>query len=257
MNYYGKSDIGKVREENQDSFGITELLPGVYICVVCDGMGGAAGGSIASQIAVEVFTDTVREKLTPEPPATYPDLGDRKVRQALVDAVDAANLAVLNKARERADGSLDGMGTTLTAVLFTETGYAWSANVGDSRVYRVFPNGIRQLTHDHSVVQEYLDKGIISSEDAKSFAMRNVITRAVGVASWVEADVESVDIDPENGMNGSLLLCSDGLYNCVSDERIVALMGSGESIDRRADMLVKTARKNGGPDNITVIIVDL
>jgi len=257
MNLYGKSDIGKVREENQDSFGITELLPGVYLCVVCDGMGGAAGGSVASQIAVEVFTSSLREKLTPEPTETYPELSDRKVRSSLIASVDAANIAVFRKAGEMNDGSLDGMGTTLTAVLFTETGYAWSVNVGDSRIYRVFPNGIRQITHDHSVVQEYLDKGIITPEEAKTFSMKNVITRAVGVADWVEPDVASVDIEPENGMNGNLLLCSDGLYNCVSEDRIVALMASGEPIDKRADMLVKTARKAGGPDNITVIIIDL
>ena len=258
MNIYGKSDIGKVRDENQDSFGITELLPGVRLCVVCDGMGGYAGGSVASQIALETFTGSMREILTPDSQDGYPELSDRRVREALRDSVYAANSAVFTKSTENEDGSLDGMGTTLTALLITDSGYAWSVNVGDSRLYRAFPGEMIQLTHDHSVVQEYIDRGVLTREEARKSSMKNIITRAVGIGDWVEPDVMSVDIDPVDGVSGSLLLCSDGLYNCVTEERITAILNSsGEKTAEKADRLTRAARNAGGPDNITVIVIDL
>ena len=258
MIVYGKSDIGKVRDENQDSFGITELFPGVMLCVICDGMGGCSGGAVASQIALETFTDTMREMLTPDTEGADPGLSDRDVRQAMKEAVYTANAAVFAKSGEDEESSLYGMGTTLTAVLITESGYAWTVNVGDSRSYIYFPDRIVRLTHDHSVVQEYIDRGVLSEEEASKSSMKNIITRAIGIEESIEADIESVDLDHAEGAPSGLLLCSDGLYNCVSADRMLAILNSsGDKTAEKADRLTRAARNAGGPDNITVIVIDL
>ena len=257
MKFYGKSDVGIIRHENQDSFGIYSLLPGVTLCVVCDGMGGYAGGSLASKTALEAFVAMMRETLIPDNPAAVPDLSERSVRNALTASADAANYAVFSKAREKEDGSLNGMGTTLNAVLITDSGFAWSVNVGDSRLYRVFSDRLTQLTRDHSMVQEMVDKGAITAEDATHSPIRNIITRAVGVDTYVDADIIGVDTSPENGEAGYLMICSDGLYTCVPAEKILSVLSSGNTIAKKADRLVSAARKAGGPDNITVLLIEL
>jgi protein phosphatase len=255
MRFYGKSDVGQVRSENQDRFGIFELLPGVTLCVICDGMGGNAGGSVASGLAIDAFTDMMREVIIPDSPEAVPEISDRTVREALREAVRAANRAVWEKARE-SNGRFDGMGTTLVALLMSEEGRAWAVNVGDSRIYRVLPDRLISLTRDHSYVQQLVDAGTLSREEARTSPDRNIITKAVGTAVFVEGDVTAVDLEPIDGYRGLFLLCSDGLYSCLDDGAIIAAASGARSLSEMADRLVESANEAGGPDNITVIIAE-
>ncbi len=255
MIFYGKSDVGVVRRENQDSFAIFELLPGVEVAVVCDGMGGYAGGSEASRIAVETFSDMLRELLIPDSPEQKPDLRDQTVRRALKIAASEANRAVWEKAHERPDSRLEGMGTTLCAVITAAGRRGWWINVGDSRVYRISESEMVQVTHDHSYVQQLVDSGDLTADQAVDSPMRNIITRAVGAAPELESDCGSLDLDFEEGNgHGYLMLCSDGLYVCVDRDRILSVVNGTGTVAKKVDLLVNSARRGGGPDNITVIL---
>lgn len=255
MRFFGTSDVGVVRSENQDRFGIYELLPGVTLCVVCDGMGGNAGGSIAASIALEAFADMMREMLIPDSPDDKAVINDRTVRDAFRAAVYAANSKVYNKALD-SDGKLTGMGTTLVALLLTESGGGWYVNVGDSRLYRVLPDGAAALTKDHSYVRELVELGRMTPEEAKHSSMRNFITRAVGTEPAVESDIASVDVAPCSGHRGLFILCSDGLHGCVEESEITSIVYSARNLHEIGSKLVERARQAGGPDNITVIIAE-
>lgn len=255
MKFYGKSDVGIVRSENQDCFGIYELLPGVTLCVICDGMGGNAGGSIASRLAIDAFSDMMREMIIPDSPEAAPDLSDRNVRGALREAVRAANMSVREKAKESA-GKLDGMGTTLVALLMTSGGYAWAVNVGDSRLYRLLPDRLIRLTRDHSYVQQLVDAGTLSQEEARLSPDRNIITKAIGVSGYIEGDVAAVDLSPIDGYRGLFLLCSDGLYSVLDDSSVLSAASAARDLPEMADRLVESAKEAGGYDNITVIIAE-
>lgn len=257
MIFYGKSDVGVVRTENQDSFGIFELLPGVTLAMVCDGMGGAAGGSVASSLAVETFADMMREVLIPDSPEDRAVLDDRTVKRALTLSAEAANRAVWEKAHEKQDGRLDGMGTTLVGILTVGDERAWYINIGDSRLYFISNEGMWQLSHDHSYVQQMVDNGEMTAEEASASPMRNMITRAIGGDPTVEPDVRSVDFGfPEDGRR-YLLLCSDGLYNGPGEQEIAGIIRGEDSISVKTERLVKAARNAGGQDNITVILVEI
>ncbi len=255
MKFYGKSDVGIVRSENQDCFGIYELLPGVTLCVICDGMGGHAGGSIASRLAIDAFTDMMREMIIPDSPEAVPEISDRVVRDALRESVRAANGAVREKAKD-SNGKLDGMGTTLVALLMTENGFAWAVNVGDSRLYRLLPDRLISLTRDHSYVQQLVDAGTLSREEARTSPNRNIITKAIGVSGVVEGDVTAVDLAPIDGYRGLFLLCSDGLYSVLDDAAVIAAATTARDLPEMADKLVESAKEAGGYDNITVIIAE-
>lgn len=259
MKYYGKTDIGSRRYENQDCYGIYQILPGVTLCVVCDGMGGAAGGAVASRLALDTFSETVREKVLPDSPEDAADLGSTGLRFALQEAVEAANREVWLKAHdETGRENLDGMGTTLVALLIVDGVIAFSVNVGDSRMYEITTGGITQLTHDHSYVQHLVDIGKLTYDEARTSPVRNVITRAVGIGENVRADIVSVNADtPAPGTHRWLLLCTDGLCGCVDETTIQLIMQDNMPLDQKAERLVQVAIGNGGPDNITVLLVEL
>lgn len=257
MYFYGKSDVGVVRTENQDSFGIFELLPGVTLAMVCDGMGGCAGGSVASALAVEAFADMMREVLIPDRPEDRAVLDDRSVKRALTLSAEAANRAVWGKAHEKQDGRLDGMGTTLVGVLTVGDERAWYINIGDSRLYFISEEEIRQVSHDHSFVQQMVDLGEMTPEQAAASPMRNMITRAVGGDETVVADVRSIDLGfPEDGRR-YLLLCSDGLYIGPDEEEIADIVLGDGPLSVKTERLVHAANKAGGQDNITVILIEI
>lgn len=257
MIFYGKSDVGVERTENQDNFGIFELLPGVTLAMVCDGMGGCAGGSLASSLAVEAFADMMRETLIPDRPEDRAVLDDRSVKRALTLSAEAANRAVWEKAHEKQDGRLDGMGTTLIGILTVGDERAWYINIGDSRLYYISDAETRQISHDHSYVQQMVDSGEMTPEAAAQSPMRNMITRAVGGEPTVEADVRTVDLGfPEDGRR-FLLLCSDGLYIGPGEEEITAIVLGEEPLSVKTERLVRAANKAGGQDNVTVILVEL
>lgn len=238
---FGKTDTGKLRKGNEDSFQISEGEDFVS-AVVCDGMGGVHGGSVASELAVCVYTDTLFKEIGKSGEA----LTGQIIKSAMLTAVEAANSAVYGRAS--LDDELSGMGTTLVAC-FAWCGRAFVVNVGDSRLYRVNGGKAQQVTRDHSFVQFLLDSGRITAEEAASHPNRNVITRAVGIGEKAEAD-----FFVEEGFDG-LLLCSDGLTNYVSDAARDAVLSGGGTVKKKVNALVQAANKGGGGDNITVILL--
>lgn len=244
MIFAGKSDVGMRRANNQDCFAITPLPDGAFLCTVCDGMGGMSGGNIASEIACRVFTEQVQKGFSSE----------RSEDEALLrHAVSLANTAVFEAAA--ADEALKGMGTTLVAALVRSDGSATVANVGDSRLYRLCGDQLRQVTHDHSYVQYLVDMGQITMKEAKNASIRNIIIRSVGNEPETTPDIFT--LPAEEGTY--LLLCSDGLTGCVPNDVIAAHMKADtqEALQERAEELVALANKGGGTDNITVILAKL
>ena len=253
----GKTDVGKRRRNNQDSFVIEHFDgAGTSLALVCDGMGGANGGNIASSVACEEFVGIVKTFLEQN--------GDRPVTEGdyssmLAHAVASANNKVFRRAES--DTSLKGMGTTLVCALVAErSDTLYAVNVGDSRLY-LFANGhLRQITHDHSLVQYLQDSGRLTAEEAKTYPNRNVITRAIGIERTVDADIFSVDrISETPGV--LLLLCSDGLCGYVDAEVIEkilkdALAAPAYDGDAAVEALVNAANDAGGADNITAILIN-
>ena len=229
------TDRGRKRPSNEDAFGFS-VEHGVY--VVCDGMGGAAAGEIASSIAV----DEVLRQLTSGRVADLP-LPDAAGR-----AVLAANAAILSRAQR--NRRLNGMGTTLV-MLVAEERRAWVLNVGDSRCYRLRDARLEQLTQDHSLVEEQVRMGRMSESEALRSPLRNVITRALGTQNAVTPDCFEIQAEP-----GDLfLLCSDGLSRELPDPAIETILQSKMELQDRCARLIDAAKKAGGHDNITCLLV--
>ena len=235
----GKTHQGMVRKNNQDAFlTILHEEKNNALLVVCDGMGGAKAGNIASTIAAHTFADKVEELFSST---------NRPSVRALRIAVDRANEAVFRESIS--DPDLEGMGTTLVAAVI-DGRHATLINIGDSRAYRIRGDDITQLTLDHSYVQELYRKGKLTAEEARHHPNRNLITRAVGVDEFVEADIFEGELAPTD----LLLLCSDGLTGMLEDAEIVSLVNASRSLDEAVEHLIAAACDNGGPDNITAIL---
>ena len=228
------SDLGRKRASNEDAFGYS-VEHGVY--VVCDGMGGAAAGEIASSLAV----DEVMKLLTSRN-------GDNPLPADAEQAVAAANQAIF--ARAERSNKLSGMGTTLVALLASER-HAWIVNVGDSRGYLLRDGRLQQVTVDHSLVEEQVRLGRLDPEEALRSPLRNVITRALGTQNSVTPDIFALDTQP-----GDLfLLCSDGLTRELSDAFIESLLREAAPLQDLCSRLVAAANQAGGHDNITCLLV--
>ena len=236
----GKTDTGKKRsaKANEDSY-FAAKINGVYLAVVCDGMGGAKGGNIASSLAVKSFTDTVTELLPDS--SSYMDI--------LFAAVAKANEKVFMAAKE--DKALAGMGTTMVACIFDGGEYC-AVNVGDSRMYIIndINYSIAQITKDHSLVQELIDSGAMTKEQAEKSPNKNIITRVLGGDDIVNADFYKGKYE-----SGIILLCSDGLYNYVAESDIIKYISQYDSVENCVAELIVKANKNGGGDNITAVII--
>ena len=241
MEYWGLTDIGKVRAQNQDAFRIEELDRHTVLAAVCDGMGGAKSGNIASRLAIDVFTDEVLR-------AYKPSMSWEQVEQLLQNAVKLANFTVFDQARQFEE--FEGMGTTLVAALVSGKTAA-VINVGDSRCYHITQDDIRRVTVDHSVVQMMVDRGEITAEEARVYPGRNFITRAVGTEPTVESDVFSVRLE----RGDALLLSSDGLHNEVDDQEILFEVVHGVNNDNCCQRLLDIANMRGAPDNVTCALV--
>lgn len=228
------TDRGRKRPSNEDAFGYS-VEHGVY--VVCDGMGGAAAGEIASSLAV----DEVMKLLTCRSGAN-PLAADAE------EAVAAANLAIF--ARAGRSNKLSGMGTTLVALLANER-HAWMVNVGDSRGYRMHNDELEQITVDHSLVEEQVRMGRLDPVEALHSPLRNVITRALGTQSSVTPDIFEFEIEPGD----VFLLCSDGLTRELSDAFIESLLRVGAPLNELCSRLVAAANEAGGHDNVTCLLV--
>lgn len=240
MRIVAKTDKGNVRESNQDAYAVGEFSDEVVWAVVCDGMGGAAGGNIASALAVKVISDKIN--------ASYREkMRDASIKNMLDSALTAANIEVYDLADSKPE--LKGMGTTVVCAIVRDN-QAFIAHAGDSRAYVLSSDGINQITTDHSMVQMLLSHGKITNEEAENHPNKNIITRAVGVDKVIEIDFDQIDLDDDS----TLLLCTDGLSNYVSNEDIVEIMSDGKHY-AFADRLVQKANKNGGGDNITVVVI--
>ena len=251
MNFCGKSDVGKRREVNQDSFRAISIWgdEGVLL-VVCDGMGGHLAGEVASSTAVNIFCDKVMASPCEE---ESPDKILEFIRYTLVCAASEANNTVFHLAME--NEAYEGRGTTLVAVIIYK-GYIYAINVGDSRFYIVTESEAKLVTKDHSFVQYLIDNGKISAEEAKNYPRKNVITRAVGIADKLDVDFFSTPLAPWK--SGYLLLCSDGLSN-YADNKVLTdiLFGKKENtVEKKAEKLIAFANAKGGSDNITAVLCD-
>ena len=241
MEYWGLSETGKVRAQNQDVYRIEELDRNTVLAAVCDGMGGAKSGNIASRLAIDVFTEEVR--------CSYKSsMSQEQVEQLLQNAVKLANFTVYDQARQFADFA--GMGTTLVAALISGKN-ATIVNVGDSLCYHITHSDIRRITVDHSLVQMMVDRGEIAPEEARDYPGRNYITRAVGTEPTVESDVFAIRLERGDAM----LLSSDGLHNEVDDQEILFEVVHGVNNDNCCKRLFDIADKRGSPDNVTCVLV--
>lgn len=241
MQSWGLTDPGCVRKQNQDAYRIEQLDRGTLLCVVCDGMGGAKSGNVASTLAVEVFVEEVRRTWTP-------GMESDKVDQMLRGAVKLANFTVFDQAAQFEE--FDGMGTTLVAALVRGK-KATIVNVGDSRAYGIDRSGIRQITKDHSLVQLMVDRGELTAEVAKSYPGKNFITRAIGTEPMVICDIYHREVS----RGDFLLLCSDGLSNLMDDQEILFEVVHGVNKQHCCKRLLNIAKNRGAPDNVTSVLV--
>jgi len=241
MQSWGLTDPGCVRKQNQDAYRIEQLDRGTLLCVVCDGMGGAKSGNVASSLAVEVFSEEIRR-------SWKPGMESDRIDQMLRSAVKLANFTVFDQAAQFEEFS--GMGTTLVAALVRE-GKATLVNVGDSRAYGISRSGISQLTKDHSLVQMMVDRGDLTPEVAKSYPGKNLITRAIGTEPTVICDIYHKEVSKGD----FLLLCSDGLSNVMDDQEILFEVVHGVNKERCCQRLLSIAKNRGAPDNVTSVLV--
>jgi protein phosphatase len=230
------SDRGRKRPSNEDAFGFS-IQDGVYL--VCDGMGGAAAGEVASSVAV----DEVLHLLTgrgQDPPRPMP--------AAIEEAIVVANEAIFTRAQR--NKKLTGMGTTLVALTVQEK-RVWVLNVGDSRCYRLRNGHLELLTQDHSLVEEQVRLGRMTSSEAARSPYKNVITRALGTQGQVTPDVFVLEAEPQD----LYLLCTDGLTRELPDEVIASLLDRDQPLEELCSRLVEAAKNAGGHDNITCLLV--
>jgi serine/threonine protein phosphatase PrpC len=234
------TDRGRKRPSNEDAFGFS-VEHGIYL--VCDGMGGAAAGEVASSLAVDEMLRLLTQRAESEDAAA-----DSPMPRLAEDAIFAANDAIYS--RSQRNYKLSGMGTTLVGLLVEER-RVWVLNVGDSRCYRMRNRRLEQITLDHSLVEEQVRLGRMTRSEALRSPLRNVITRALGTQSRVTPDIFELEVEP-----GDLfLLCSDGLTRELNDPLIESLLATGLPLDARCTRLVEAAKKAGGHDNITCILV--
>ena len=239
MRAFGLTDIGNIRESNQDSFAVSVdgALP--VWAVVCDGMGGANGGYYASSTAVGVFSHGMD--------ISFDNLKPKQIENILCDVVESANQTVYKVSCEQEQ--LRGMGTTLVAALVLGD-VAYVVHVGDSRAYLIEDGKVTRITTDHSVVQQLVEIGQITEQEARVHPEKNMITRAVGVKENVSPDVTSLKLHK----NSAILLCSDGLTNFVEDHEFLEII-ENLSQDEAAERMISLALQRGGSDNITAVII--
>ncbi|KAB1440712.1 Stp1/IreP family PP2C-type Ser/Thr phosphatase [Candidatus Galacturonibacter soehngenii] len=238
MKTFSITDVGQKRNMNQDYVYTSENpvgnLPNLF--VVADGMGGHNAGDFASKYTVKQLIKLIESSEETNP--------IKIMRQS----IELANMQLLQKANENSE--LMGMGTTLVVATIVKE-YIYIANIGDSRLY-IINSGIRQITKDHSLVEEMIRLGEIEREDAKNHPDKNIITRAIGAAEEISVDFFEMKLEKED----TILMCSDGLTNMIDDNEICQIIKNQKTPEQKAQKLVETANKNGGKDNIAVIIIE-
>ena len=243
MQYWGLTDQGCARSQNQDAYQIEQLDRNTVLCVVCDGMGGAKSGNVASSLAVDVFTQEVKR-------TWKPDMDTSRIDQMLRNAVKLANFTVYDQSRQFME--FTGMGTTLVAVLIHGRN-ASVVNVGDSRAYSIDRNGIHQITTDHSLVQMMVSRGELTKEQARNYPGKNLITRAIGTEAVTMCDIFHKKVE----RGDCILLCTDGLSNLMDEQEILFEVAHGQDREQCCERLLDIAKKRGAPDNVTSVLVCL
>ena len=235
---YAKSDVGKVREINEDAFYISNSLDEVQLYMLADGMGGYNGGEIASKLAIQSAKNYIENN--------FKEIEKDKdsIIQLIGSSIEYANMVVYEKSKE--DNELEGMGTTLEVCLIYNN-KAFIGHVGDSRIYRIRKEFMRKLTQDHSYVQKLVKDGTITQEEAAHHPQKNMLMKALGCNAFVEPDVMVKGFLKDD----ILIMNSDGLTNLVSQEEI--FKEAKKNIEQATKNLVQIANDNGGYDNITVI----
>lgn len=241
MKVCGKTDVGLRRHENQDTFAV-EQGEKLLIAVVCDGMGGAEGGQIASSLAVETFMKEIRALLRA-------DMTAGQLRELASFCVAKANTAVYQRALQ--DPAYQGMGTTLVSAVAGERD-AVICNIGDSRAYLIHNGEMMRITHDHSVVQTLVENGDITAEEARTHPNRNLITRALGPDKTTLCD--AFDVSFAHG--DKILLCTDGLVVTATDEEICRIVCADKRAEEKLDDLIALAKAQGAPDNVTAVLIE-
>ncbi len=239
MLFFAITDKGKVRESNQDYVFASDTGTGFLdnLFIVADGMGGHLAGEFASEQAVHIVLDEIRKKEKKEPVPI------------LESAISTANRRIYEMAHE--DPSKAGMGTTIVAATFYD-GHLYVANVGDSRLYVMHQGRLSQITKDHSVVQELLNRGGLTPDSDIARRDKHIITRAVGAEEEVRVDIFDVAFEDVD----QVLLCTDGLSNMLDDDEICDILASDDKVRQKAGRLMDRALEKGGKDNITVLLID-
>ncbi len=247
LRYAAKTDVGMKRSHNEDYF---SLLEEEKLFLVADGMGGHASGEVASKLASQVLSEFYEHSRDMD--ATWPFRYDPRFsypENRFVAAIRLANARIFDSAQK--NPNLRGMGTTIVGCMFVGE-HAYVAHVGDSRCYRVTKQGIKQLTRDHSLLEDYKEaRPDMSEEEAKNFPHKNVITRALGMRDEVQVDITRFDIDDGD----VFLLCSDGLCGMLEDKSIHEIIIKSESLEEGVGELIEQANRAGGNDNITAMLI--
>lgn len=243
MDVWGLTDPGNVRKQNQDTYHTEKLGEDCLLAVVCDGMGGAKAGNVASRLAADIFTEEVKRNFSPD---KTPEENERVLRAA----VTLANISVYEHSQLSEEYS--GMGTTLVACLLYPAAIL-VVNVGDSRAYHFSSDGVECITVDHSVVEMMVRRGELTPEEAKTHPSKNLITRAVGTGPRIESDVFRVKAE----QGDCILLCSDGLSNQMADEEMLFEVAHGAKLDDCCQRLLEIAKDRGAPDNVTAVLISL
>ncbi len=241
MQAWGLTDTGMVRSQNQDDYAIEKLSKDQLLVLVCDGMGGARSGNIASKMAVEVFTEEVKRTVRS-------GMKQERIDQMLKDSLELANKAVFEQSQISEE--YEGMGTTLVAA-FIQKDHLTVIHVGDSRAYLLNEGGVTAITTDHSLVELMVQRGELSREAAKNHPGKNLITRAVGTEADVECDLYHQILTKGD----NILLCSDGLSNLLSNQEILFEVVHGSKKEECCHRLMKVANFRGSPDNVTIVLV--
>lgn len=240
MRAFAKSDIGKLRDMNQDSFYISSPEDSIQLFIVADGMGGYKGGEIASKLAVETSKNYIINNLNSI------EHNKENILNLIRSAIEYANLVIFEKSKENPE--LENMGTTIDICLVIPN-KVYIGHVGDSRVYRKRKDFFRKLTTDHSYVQKLVSDGTITKEEAYNHPKKNMLIKALGCSTFVEPDVMVKGFLKDD----ILLMCSDGLTNMLRDEEIVKIIN--ENPEEACNRLIEKANENGGLDNITAVII--
>ncbi len=237
MKIYAKTDTGLVRQSNEDAYFYKEKDKDNFIAFVCDGMGGHIGGSYAANKTIEIIDNAYRN----------PDI--KSVGVWLYETIQKANDAIYNQAKEQPE--FVGMGTTCSGVICHE-GKFYYAHVGDSRIYTYDANNISQITTDHTLVNTLLQRGYITYKQAKTHPKRHVLTNALGINKEISVDIGEIPLNPHE----NIIICSDGLHNCLDGKKLLKALNSTDSIIEKGDELINKINSMGGPDNITFILLE-